>query len=461
MVSIWVPDAAPASAGSLDDEFDGVSGGVPPGWTEVDFGNRATVSEDEAGLVITCPAFGASSEWFGIYQAIPAGNFTMWAKCSLSGLLSSSKCVGIALWQDATSSSGDLLNFYVRINSTDTHILTSSHTSYTDAGTILSTKTAQPDIGSTDCYLRIRRNGTTYYFDYSTDGIGWIRLDNRTLSFTPTHIGPTMSNDSANAGTVVGRWQFFRSLGADVGIDGLVEGARPNVARGTSAWVSETPPVSAGAQDDEFADNSGGVPGGWTEVDFAATLTATEDKAGLKLFCATHSGNQISGLYKTIPGGDFTIVTKYSASEYFGTTIFGGLALWVDATDITKGVVTFGLWQDTADSEIAVHSWTAYNSALSTLTAVVLSADIDVTGFWLRIRRTGTTYAFDMSLDGEAWLRIRTGTLSITPTHYGPYLNNANTGGDASARFALFRYLASDVGFPADVSGDVLTLIPA
>jgi len=44
-------------------------------------------------------------------------------------------------------------------------------------------------ISVTSLYLRISRVSTTYSMDYSTNGLGWLRIYNSTIGFTPSHVG--------------------------------------------------------------------------------------------------------------------------------------------------------------------------------------------------------------------------------------------------------------------------------
>lgn len=50
MPSVYFADLPPATAGAIDDEFDGNSGGVPNDWIEVDHNGKLAVTEDEQDL---------------------------------------------------------------------------------------------------------------------------------------------------------------------------------------------------------------------------------------------------------------------------------------------------------------------------------------------------------------------------------------------------------------------------
>ena len=227
--------------------------------------------------------------------------------------------------------------------------------------------------------------------------------------------------------------------------------------------MPDAPPASAGADDDEFADASGGVPSGWTEVDFGAVLTVDEDEPGLQFTVATHAGSALAGIYKAIPAGDFTAWTKVSLSGLAVTdSLLAGIALWEDATTSTADVRTFALIANATQGELTVHPWTAYNAQGAATLTVPITVDSGVSHCYLMVRRTGTTYAFSYSSDGIGWQRVHnTAALGITPTHYGPCIDNINSGADVDARFAFWRYLASDVGLTPLMQGDRITITAA
>lgn len=227
-----------------------------------------------------------------------------------------------------------------------------------------------------------------------------------------------------------------------------------------SIWMPDAPPATAGAADDEYADASGGVPSGWTEVDHGTGLTVTEDEAGLKLASTAAQGN--AGIYKAIPAGDFTVWTKVALSAV-GLTDFmpGGLVLWEDAANSAGDLRVFYMEASAADVKVIIQAWTAYNAFGSSVASFSISVDTLPAHVYLRIRRTGTTYAFDVSLDGLGWFRIHnTAALGITPTHVGPAINtSSHASGSLVGRFSFFRYVASDVGIGGLMEGDRLKVL--
>lgn len=227
MVSWWHPYAPPATAGALDDEFDGESGGVPNGWTEYDHSTTTTVDEDEAGLELI-QATKASDALGGIYKADPTGDITVWTHVSLNGLAhpaTDSVVAGIALFEDATSSTSDVRIYGIEPGLT--HAATYATYSTWSAH---DTRTASTDVnalnGVSDIFLRIRRTGTTYHFDISRNGNTWQRTyTTAALGFVPAQIGLVMSTNGAGI-TTNARFDFFRSTNSDVGLTGQSGGDR-------------------------------------------------------------------------------------------------------------------------------------------------------------------------------------------------------------------------------------------
>lgn len=225
-----------------------------------------------------------------------------------------------------------------------------------------------------------------------------------------------------------------------------------------SIWSPDAPPASAGSADDEFADASGGLPVGWAEFDPDSIQAVSENEYGLSLVQTSTAGIDITGVYKTIPAGDFTIWAKVSLLSIIpGSSTFAwiGLALWEDATGTTGDIWTINYQVGPTEQAMQVTRWSDYQT-FSTR-PVAINDDWQHTGLYLRIRRTASssTYAFDFSTDGIGWRRAHsTSSLGFTPSHFGIAVNNENTGADIRGVASFFRYLASDVGTTGIVSGD-------
>lgn len=219
---IWTPDFPPASAGALDDEFQLASGGVPAGWTEYDHATEYTITEDSAPGVKILYTGTTANRLGGIYKADPTGDITVVAKVSMSGLRANGAGIGIGLLQDGATSTADAHWVRIGFDGTNMFALTTIFTAYNVFSSNPIT-IADSALGLTGAWLRIRRTGTTYAFDFSTDGVGWLGLSSGAISFTPTHIA-ILQNSSTVANGTIGRCWYLRSTNSDIGIAGQLGG---------------------------------------------------------------------------------------------------------------------------------------------------------------------------------------------------------------------------------------------
>lgn len=229
-ISVWCPYAPPASGTSYDDEFSNSSFNSSL-WTEYDPGNCLTILEDDRGLVFTQDMTNGYKV-AGIYQPIPSGDFTITTKTdALTRQLDFTDTgIGLALWEDATDSSKKIYTWELDVRSDDHTAQLMQWTNYTTRAGLVTNYTG---VITTSLYLRIRRSGANYSFDWSHDGIGWIMLDpptvaDRTLSFTPTSFGITLYNSigAYKIGSIGAITSFFRYNASDVGISGTLYGRR-------------------------------------------------------------------------------------------------------------------------------------------------------------------------------------------------------------------------------------------
>lgn len=139
--------------------------------------------------------------------------------------------VGLALFQNATSKSGDIVTIDAILDTGQAgRIGANSYISYSVAGP---TSYTDLTMGSRSIlpsafYFRIRRTGTTYSFDFSTDGIGWARIYTGSISFIPLHYGLVMTN-VASGEDISASFSFFRYVDSDVEVGGLMYGDRVQV----------------------------------------------------------------------------------------------------------------------------------------------------------------------------------------------------------------------------------------
>lgn len=475
--TIWMPDIPPLG-GTASDEFNLNSGGVPAGWTEVDHDAIQTVTEDEAGLVLTHPTHAGDSV-AGVYKALPSGDGTIFMQCSRTGIgLTNFLTHALALWEDATNAAGRVITFGITNNATQLELGVNLFSAYNVFGSALSGQfVLSPDVLWTGFYLRIRRAGSTFNFEFSNDGIGWVRIySSAALAFTPAQYGPAMTNNATGT-TAVLRSKFCRYSASDIGLTGLSLGARRGAISiphgGGGIWRPEARPLIAHAEDSEFDVAGAGAPSGFTLFDPAASGAVSVDDGGLLITQAPSPSppgtTPISGIYRTIPPGDFTIMTKVSiACPWVTPTVFGaGFALWQDAPGPSGGAYTFGLetYHTGTTSKITGWRWNSYqarNSEVITLNSI--NGGPGHVGCFLRLHRSGTTYTIDWSSDGIGWIQVGAAiSLVFVPQQFGFFVYNSdnNTGLSMAARFQFWRYRPSDVGLTALAEGDRVALTVA
>jgi len=205
----------------------------------------------------------------------------------------------------------------------------------------------------------------------------------------------------------------------------------------TVSWNPLAKPAAPSTDDDEFATAGAGPPTGWTAWDYGAIGTEAVDDAGLALAQANQTNGKLSGIYKALPSGDFTIWTRCSAGAIAGE-MYAQLAIFQDAASSTADIHSVGL-RRTSTPGANVNRWSDYDNLSSQLASLSFNANT----VWARIDRTGSTYQFWWSENGITWWRLyTTAALGYTPTHMGLICANINTTGDGVARFPFFRYMA-------------------
>lgn len=212
-VSGYFPDMAPSLPHANDDEFSDASlGGA---WTEWDPGSKVTVTEGNYGLKLAHISSSGANNYGGVYRAIPAGDFTVITKVSHSFHTAAAGCTaGIFVAADMAAAP-TTADFHTMVTGLSTNQTQMAAHLYADYQTFTSTlNTGQ--YGPTHAYMRMRRVSTLFSFDYSTDGVGWLRFTTFTPAYTPASIGLLINNSTAVASAVY--FRFWRQS-ADTALD--------------------------------------------------------------------------------------------------------------------------------------------------------------------------------------------------------------------------------------------------
>jgi len=230
VLNAWMPDAPPESPSAYDDEFDDSSFDTGL-WTEFDPNTQITVTEDEAGLRIQQTGT-AGDDNCGVYQSIPAGDFTIETKVSISGQDASFYIGGLALWEDPTDvANGNMDMFVMSYYASASRVMYYRYSNHETYSAATFTGVDVGNLGS-PVYLRLRRNGTTYYYTVSGDGVAWMEVWTGSLTFTPTTFGLGTNLTTTSAPGLYARFQFFRYRNSDVGNHGLLYGRRVEAKSG-------------------------------------------------------------------------------------------------------------------------------------------------------------------------------------------------------------------------------------
>lgn len=220
-------------------------------------------------------------------------------------------------------------------------------------------------------------------------------------------------------------------------------------------WQPFACPASPSAQDDEFADVSGGLPNSWTEYDHGSDTTENEADYGLMINKTSTASSTLGGIYKALPAGDFSIWTHVSLAipaaggvVGSGKAIYAGIGLYEDASTTGGDAFLFGLAVSNATTFIYLLSFSAYNTIVGSLIGLTtgVNPNAEALSMFLRVRRTSGNYIWEFSHDGRDVIRAGTDAPGFTPAHMGLCVNNLNTGLVIPAVFSFFRYAGSDVG---------------
>lgn len=228
-VNAWNPDKPPVSPGAIDDEF--ADAAIAGAWTEYDPDAKTTWAEGDGGLKASTLTL-ATMTVHGIYQTLPDGDFTIWTKVAFLSYVSAGNDweVGIHLWENPAGDNKQL-TWTARMDTTAAFPMQCQCVEWTNRSTAGLVKLGATTVGYTNqLYLRLRRNVANYYIDFSMDGLGW-RTANAGAAITlvgpwvPTKVGLGVLNYNT-AATQVAVIPFFRYIASDVGLSGIMAGAR-------------------------------------------------------------------------------------------------------------------------------------------------------------------------------------------------------------------------------------------
>jgi hypothetical protein len=225
-------------------------------------------------------------------------------------------------------------------------------------------------------------------------------------------------------------------------------------------WNPDQTPAQAEDENDEFDDGS--LAGKWTEFDSGSIQTPTESGGALALAQTSQATATLTGVYQTLPAGDFTIAVKLALDADTpsgdGQAWQAGIALWENAASDTAAAFLVGPAVEqvagSARRAIGWSTWAGHDDLTLPYWDSQGFAWEAGTALYLRLRRTGTEYHLDWGPDGETWYTSPV-MVDFTPAQVGIGLYNKASGVAITGSFEFFRRRATYDALTAPVYGGI------
>lgn len=203
------PDAQPASAGSLDDEFAGSSLNIATRWTWVNQGS-ATATVSKSILFMTSPAHAGTNIEY-IYQTAPSTPWQVDAKIAFLYFSNNNAAITGLVLSDGT---GKIILFGLLYNAGLAIDVVRYTNPTTFSFTPFSNSSAQANnVAATWVWLRVKDDGVNVIYSISIDGVNYFQMfsESRTafLLGGPTRVG--LAVDAENGSSAVSQsCDYFR-----------------------------------------------------------------------------------------------------------------------------------------------------------------------------------------------------------------------------------------------------------
>lgn len=219
LVKVWDARAIPAGLHADSDEFPG--GALNGAWGDFDHGAWLTNSvESNPGQLIIAGTHAADAtvRLGGVYKAVPSTEFQFLAHCTLDcnmgGSSSATAAVALAVMQDATNSTGDLVTIHRSISNPDTSAVnTVARGLWSAYNAISSAVSFNTQYNTMWLRMRVSISGatTTVFTDWSSDGVHWVTVDTsgETVPHAVAHYG-IVGGSGISGGTIRVTAQHFR-----------------------------------------------------------------------------------------------------------------------------------------------------------------------------------------------------------------------------------------------------------
>jgi hypothetical protein len=185
--SVLVADNPPATAQSINDEFDDAS--IDAKWSNVYAGIAPTWTERADGMLYLSMAAEGGWNLKSLLQSVPSGDWAV--TCMLGPYTAPNQNYvkpGLLILAEGGATQGVYL--FGRMWPASMSIRVERLNSFTSFNGVPNSNGTATSLGvNWPLYLRITKASTTYSFEVSGDGTTWMTIWSSTLAFTPTKIG--------------------------------------------------------------------------------------------------------------------------------------------------------------------------------------------------------------------------------------------------------------------------------
>jgi hypothetical protein len=135
----------------------------------------------------------SNAKWGGAYRAVPSGDWSITTKVTMNNEIPAAAQefdAGIIL-MEGTGATSDLYAFALRTQQAAIrrNISVARWSDYQTFNANAYASEADGDSLLSSVYLRVFRASGVYFYEFSTDGLGWTQLFNHTPAFTVAQIG--------------------------------------------------------------------------------------------------------------------------------------------------------------------------------------------------------------------------------------------------------------------------------
>jgi hypothetical protein len=195
----------------------------------------------------------------------------------------------------------------------------------------------------------------------------------------------------------------------------------------------DTPPSNPSPYDDEF--DRTGLKSKWSLINIG-TATVDVNTTVPHALCLNNlpqGSDALRGVIQSAPLRDWVVTCKCLGVNRFSNYAVYGLFVTGDGSGASRLDVMDRVWNNSWRNEAGYfnnqNAWGGTN----------LIVGFGYAFWYLRMRWTASTLYKEISEDGSIWYTVWSGSVGYTPTFFGLFGNNVNTGGAMSCAFDWVR----------------------